>query len=32
MQRSLKVLKKNVFSGLWLGVFTHNNDGDREKE
>jgi hypothetical protein len=31
IKKSFTVLKKNVFSCLWLGVFTHNGDGDKEK-
>jgi hypothetical protein len=29
---SLKVSRKNVFSCFQLRVFTHNGDGDKEKE
>jgi hypothetical protein len=31
MKRSFNVLGKNVFSSLQLGVFTHDDDGDKEK-
>jgi hypothetical protein len=32
MGRSHKVLRKNIFSYFRLGVFMHNDDGDKEKE
>jgi len=32
MGRSLRVLRKNVFSCFRLGMFMHDGDGDKEKE
>ncbi len=30
--RSFRVSRKNVFSCFWLGVFMHDDNGDKEKD
>jgi hypothetical protein len=32
MGRSLRVLRRNVFSYFQLGAFLHNSDGNKKKE
>jgi hypothetical protein len=31
LRKSLTILRKNVFFCFWLGVFTHDDDGDKKK-